>query len=169
MERVRDNPDEEVKSLMENKSMRRIIFHSPTIRKTLKSKEVNMGKLTQEQMLIVKGTEHPEEFTPKRQEQGLLLTEIAKHIFHEFHPVTDVFPDYWGITGTMDDESWRRLEKHCYYSANQILSKVLKSGYLPVEPVQLEVLRDKDMIIAVCGDCPSILANGNLELVPKPP
>jgi hypothetical protein len=53
-----------------------------------------------------------------------LREQIAKYIFHEVHPITDIFPDYWGITGTMDDESWRRFERHCFYSADKILALV---------------------------------------------
>ena len=53
-------------------------------------------------------------------EQGL-IEEIARHIFHEIHPVTALFKDMWGVTGTMDDDSWRRLERHCYCSAELIL------------------------------------------------
>jgi hypothetical protein len=44
---------------------------------------------------------------------------IAKCIFHEVYPVRGT--DYWGITGTIDDEGWRKFEKHCFYQADQIL------------------------------------------------
>lgn len=66
-------------------------------------------------------------------EQGL-KEKIAKHIFHELHPITDIFQDYWGITGTMDDESWRRLERHCFYSADQILTFTKEAGYVLLPP-----------------------------------
>ena len=59
-----------------------------------------------------------------------LREEIAKHIFHELHPVTDVFPDYWGTTDTMDDESWRRLERHCLHSADKIFILFKEAGYV---------------------------------------
>ena len=40
-----------------------------------------------------------------------LREKVAKHIFHMVHPITTTFPDYWGITGTMDDEAWRSIER----------------------------------------------------------
>lgn len=61
---------------------------------------------------------------------GELREKIAKHIFHEHHPVRDPFGDCWGITGTVDDESWRRLERHCFHSADQILALIKDAGYV---------------------------------------
>ena len=64
-----------------------------------------------------------------------LHEKIAKLIFYEHHPITDTFRDYWGITGTMDDESWRRLERHCFYSAGNILALFKEAGYKSTEEV----------------------------------
>ena len=54
-----------------------------------------------------------------------LKERIAEHIFHEVHPHAK-----WGVTGTVDDNSWRRFESHCYQSADQIIALIKEVGYV---------------------------------------
>lgn len=75
-----------------------------------------------------------------------LKEKIAKYLFHEMNPVRPaggIVHDYWGITNTLDDESWRRLERHCFYGADQFFNFFKEAGYL--SPAEVEVIKTESM------------------------
>jgi len=49
------------------------------------------------------------------------IEDTAKIIFSATHDESA-----WGITGTIDDGSWRRFEKICFRKADQVLSLIEK-------------------------------------------
>ena len=55
-----------------------------------------------------------------------LRERVAKSIFYSHHPVSSGYPDFWNVTGTVDDQSWRRLEQKCYREADRFLAEVLE-------------------------------------------